>query len=84
MGNSKGDYCALGKDVELVNNQPVFKVRCSLDQSQLQLPNGAIGQLQKGLTLTALFYQNRRSLFDLLFDDINDWINPNQPKIRTP
>jgi len=83
-GTAKGTIAALGKDVELVNNQPVFKVRCSLDQSQLQLPNGAIGQLQKGLTLTALFYQNRRSLFDLLFDDINDWINPNQPKIRTP
>ena len=83
-GTAKGSILSLGKDIELLNDQPIFKVRCSLDQTQLQLPNGAIGKLHKGLTLTALFYQNRRSLFDLLFDDINDWMNPNQPKTLTP
>lgn len=79
-GTAKGSILSLGKDIEFLNEQPIFKVRCSLDQTQLQLPNGATGKLHKGLTLTALFYQNRRSLFDLLFDDINDWMNPNQPQ----
>lgn len=75
-GSINGKIESLGKDVEILNNQPVFKVYCTLDQTQLSLPNGVTGQLQKGLTFTALFYQNRRSIFDLLFDDINDWINP--------
>lgn len=52
-GTAKGSILSLGKDIELLNDQPIFKVRCSLDQTQLQLPNGAIGKLHKGLTLTA-------------------------------
>ena len=68
-----------GKDIEVINQQALFKVRCSLDQKSLQLANGVQGNLQKGLGLTVLFYQTKRSLFDLLYDDINDWINPNQP-----
>ena len=83
-GMAMGSLQTIGKDVELLNNQPVFKVQCSLDQAQLNLANGASGKLQKGLTLTALFFQNKRSLFDLLFDDVNDWINPNQPKKPAP
>ncbi len=77
-GTISGKIQSIGKDVELLNNIPVFKLRCSLDQNKISLPNGVQANLQKGLTLTSLFYQNRRSLFDLLFDDINDWINPNQ------
>lgn len=69
-----------GKDVELIDQTPLFKVRCSIDQTHLQLASGVEGRLQKGLGLTVLFYHNRRSLFDLLFDDINDWMNPNQPQ----
>ena len=78
-GTVKGEIQRLGKDVELLNNVPVFKLQCSLAQDKVSLPNGVQAHLQKGLTLTALFYQNRRSLYDLLFDDINDWMNPNQP-----
>ncbi len=78
-GTVSGKIARIGKDVELLNNIPVFKLQCSLDQNKIALPNGVEATLQKGLTLTTLFYQNRRSLFDLLFDDINDWMNPVQP-----
>ena len=78
-GTVSGKIARIGKDVELLNNIPVFKLQCSLDQNKIALPNGVEARLQKGLTLTTLFYQNRRSLFDLLFDDINDWMNPVQP-----
>ena len=79
-GMATGKVLDKGKDVELINQRPLFKVRCSIDQTHLQLANGVKGRLQKGLGLTVLLYHNRRSLFDLLFDDINDWINPNQPQ----
>ena len=79
-GMATGKVLDKGKDVELIDQRPLFKVRCSIDQSHLQLANGVKGRLQKGLGLTVLLYHNRRSLFDLLFDDINDWMNPNQPQ----
>lgn len=79
-GMATGRVVDKGKDVEFIDNTPLFKVRCSLDQTHLQLTNGVEGKLQKGLGLTVLLYQNRRSLFDLLFDDVNDWMNPNQPQ----
>ena len=58
-----GTLQAIEKDVELLNNQPIFKVQCSLDHTQLNLANGASGKLQKGLTVTALFL--RISDFDM-------------------
>ena len=79
-GMATGKVLDKGKDVELIDQTPLFKVRCSIDQTHLQLASGVEGRLQKGLGVTVLFYHNRRSLFDLLFDDINDWINPNQPQ----
>lgn len=79
-GMATGQVLEKGKDVELINEQALFKLRCSLNQKKLYLSNGVEGQLQKGLGLTVLLYQNRRSLFDLLYDDVNDWMNPNQPQ----
>lgn len=77
-GTATGEVIKIGDDIELIDNQAVFKVLCRLDQAHLNLPSGIKGSLTKGLTLTALFYQARRSLFQLLYDDVNDWINPNQ------
>ena len=62
-GMATGRVIDKGKDVELINDTPLFKVRCSLDQASLQLANGVEGRLQKGLGLTVLLYHNRRSLF---------------------
>lgn len=58
------------------NKSPVFKVRCELDKDYLKLPNGYIGKLKKGMTLQGRFIVNRRSLYQLLYDKIDDWINP--------
>lgn len=59
------------------NSQPVFRVRCILDASHLRLPNGYTGHLKKGMTFQARFLVARRSLFQLLYDKVDDWINPN-------
>lgn len=58
------------------DTQPVFKVRCQLDRNYLTLSNGYRGQLKKGMTLRARFVVTQRSLFQLLYDNADDWLNP--------
>jgi HlyD family secretion protein len=60
----------------MMNEQPVFRVRCSLDTKFLQLKNGYKGDLKKGMTLTGRFYLTDRSLWQLLFDKVDKWVNP--------
>jgi HlyD family secretion protein len=55
----------------------VFKVRCVLDSNQLHLKIGFTGNIKKGMTVQARFVVTRRSLWQLLFDKIDDWVNPN-------
>lgn len=66
-----------------ISNQPYqedklvyFKVKCKLNQNYLFLKSGYQGKLKNGLTLTSRFLINRRSLYDLLFDKADDWLNP--------
>ena len=54
-----------------------FKVRCIMDKNYLQLKNGYKAQIGKGMTLTARFYLLDRTLWQLLFDRVDDWFNPN-------
>lgn len=77
---------ATGKILE-ISNQPVltennyfFKVKCSLDQDCLTLKSGYRGQLKNGLTLTTRFTVTRRSLFQLLYDKADNWMNPKMAK----
>lgn len=63
-------------DVVQIQESPYFRVRCSLDKDYLQLENGYQGKLKIGMTLTSRFFLTRRSLAQLLFDDINNWLNP--------
>jgi multidrug resistance efflux pump len=74
-----------GKVVSISNDifakegeQPYFKVRCKLDDNKLELKNGYVGYLKKGMGLQANFYVTRRTLFQLLYDKADDWLNPNK------
>jgi len=75
-GLAYGNVKEISKDVILMNEQPVFRVRCSLDTKYLQLKNGYKGDLKKGMTLTGRFCLTDRSLWQLLFDKIDNWVNP--------
>lgn len=75
-GLLKGEVKEISNDVTLINKQPVFIVRVSLDQTYLKLENGYKGNLKKGMTLQARFTVAERSLFQLLYDNVNDWLNP--------
>ncbi|WP_299221357.1 HlyD family efflux transporter periplasmic adaptor subunit [uncultured Aquimarina sp.] len=80
-GLATGKILDISKDVDMVNNQPVFKVRCAIDQKHLELKNGFKGNFNKGMTLSARFQLTERTLFDLLYDKVDDWLNPSSPTI---
>jgi HlyD family secretion protein len=63
-------------DITEIDGQPFFRVRCSVGKDYLELASGYRGSLKKGMSLTGRFYQTRRSLAQLLFDRIDDWMNP--------
>lgn len=56
-----------------------YKVKCAMVRDYLELPkSGRIGKLKKGMTVSAHFMITRRSLFDLLYQKMDDWANPKQ------
>jgi HlyD family secretion protein len=79
FGMLTGKIIAIDNDFTDLNTAPVFKVRCSFDNYQLHLKNGFSAQLKKGLKFQAKFLVARRSLWQLLFDKIDNWLNPSSP-----
>ena len=75
-GIGTGKVTRISNNVININDQPFFKVRCSLDQKFLALKNGSKGFVKKGMTLTGRFMIINRSLFQLIYDKTDDWINP--------
>ena len=74
-GSATGKIVRINQDVSTNNN--MFKVLCSVNETSLFLNKTTKGTLQKGMTLKALFLIDNRSLFQLLFDKIEDWFDPN-------
>ncbi|QBQ41066.1 HlyD family secretion protein [Sphingobacterium psychroaquaticum] len=56
--------------------EPFFKVRCQLKQDVLTLRNGYQAKIGKGNSFVARFYLLDRTLWQLLFDRVDDWFNP--------
>jgi len=75
-GMLAGSVIDIDKNVTLQDNVAFFKVRCSLHTKSLKLKNGYTTKISKGMTLTTRYFITRRSLFDLLFDKVDDWFNP--------
>lgn len=76
-GLAIGKVLSISNDVHIINDVPVFKVKCSIDKDYLQLKNGYKGYLKKGMTLQARFMVTERTLWQLLYDNVDDWLNPN-------
>ncbi|MDR8389591.1 HlyD family secretion protein [Aliifodinibius sp. S!AR15-10] len=72
-----GEISEISNDVTVLNNQSVFIVKSRLDKTYLELESGYRGSLKKGMTMQARFTVTRRSLFQLLYENVNDWLNPN-------
>jgi membrane fusion protein, peptide pheromone/bacteriocin exporter len=75
-GLAGGKIVEISSDLVSVNDQPVFKIRCSLENEYLKLKNRYKGQLKKGMTLTGRFTLTTRTLSQLLFDKVDNWLNP--------
>lgn len=75
-GLVSGTIVDIAKDFVLMQEKPVFKVKCRLDKTTLRLKNGYTAQLKKGMTLRARFVVTKRSLYQLLYDKVDDWLNP--------
>lgn len=76
-GFAKGKVLEISQDFQVINEQPVFRVKCILQTKSLQLKNGYKADLKKGMTLRARFVVAERSLWQLLYDKMDDWLNPN-------
>ena len=75
-GLATGSVMEVSREVYLINNQPFFKVKCSINETNLFLKNGYSGNIKKGLTTTARFQLNKRTVAQLLFDKTDNWLNP--------
>lgn len=79
-GMASGRIISIANDVEFVENQPFYRVKCKLNQNHLSLKNGYKGTFSKGMTLNARFEIAERTLYQLLYDKVDDWINPGNSK----
>ncbi|WAC41492.1 HlyD family efflux transporter periplasmic adaptor subunit [Pedobacter sp. SL55] len=75
-GMLTGKVIDIAEDITQQNQTMYFKVKCKLDQQYLQLKNGYKGNIKKGMSLTANFTIAKRSLLQLLYDRVDDWMNP--------
>ena len=61
------------------NGSLYYKVKCKLSKDYLQLSNQERrGYIKKGMTAIVHFVVTRQSLFDLLYKNIDEWMNPTQ------
>ncbi len=76
FGTVKAKLISIDNDYLIINNKPVFKIRCLLNKSSLSLKNGFKGVLKKGFTIQARLTIAERTLWQLLSDTIKDWLDP--------
>jgi len=66
----------ISSDFVLMNEKPFYKVKCRIEKPFLSLRNGKKGFIKKGMTVQVRFLVNRRSLFQLIYEKMDDWANP--------
>jgi membrane fusion protein, peptide pheromone/bacteriocin exporter len=76
-GLAYGKVIDIADDLSLISEKEAgFLVTCMLDTSFLTLTSGQEGQIKKGMTFNARFIVAKRSLFQLLYDKVDSWLNP--------
>lgn len=83
-GMLKGFVREIAKDVHLSKNSaPVYIVRCKLNNTTLSY-HGKTVRVRKGMTVNANFFLTRRTLAQLLYDKVSNWIDPNDVQKKNP
>jgi len=75
-GVVKGMVESVYEDMILIEQQPVFKVRCSLSKDFLELKSGYKGQIKKGMAFQVQMRITEKSLWELLYQNVDEWVNP--------
>jgi multidrug resistance efflux pump len=75
-GVIRGRITDIPDDFILVNNQPVFRIKCMPGQDYLRLKNGFEGRLKKGMTFQARCIVTNRSIAHLIVGKLDSWLNP--------
>lgn len=57
--------------------QSFYKVYCTMTKNNLTLKNGYTGYVKKGMYVNTNFIVARRTIFQLLYDKLDNWLNPN-------
>jgi len=85
-GLLEGCVTAMAADASSTNAgaPPVFKVTVEPVRPHLKLPNGAVGELSKGMTGSARFVTARRTLLQILYQDASEWLDPQNHATATP
>ncbi len=81
-GLASGEITEISKTIYLINNEPFFRIQCSIHESFLKLKNGYKGRIKKGLTTTIRYKIAKRTLAQLLFDRADNWLNPRQNNLQ--
>jgi multidrug resistance efflux pump len=79
-GTVAGKVAEISSDfmTDASGQNPFYKVKCTMNKNYLIRKNGVKGSLKKGMSVSAHFMITRRSLFDLLYQKMDDWANPTQ------
>jgi membrane fusion protein, peptide pheromone/bacteriocin exporter len=75
-GMLEGRISEISDDIMSDNSSAFFRIKCTPENTFLQLRNGVTSEVSKGMTFTARVMVTRRSLFELLFDKADKWFNP--------
>lgn len=76
-GIATGKVIEVADELTLVTEaRAAFLVTCVLTSPTLKLPGGQQGAIKRGMTFNARYVIARRSLFQLLYDKVDNWLNP--------
>ena len=76
-GMASGKILDVSRHAVMKQEQVIFRIRCSINETHLSLPSGQKGLLRNGQSLTAHIQLKERSLFELLSDQWHDLLDPN-------
>lgn len=76
FGLVHGIIHSIDNDFSIINEIPVFKIRCSIANNTLFLKNGYSANLKKGMTIQARVMITQRTIWQLFFDRLHNWLEP--------
>ena len=75
-GVINGSILRISPDVFTTESGTYYRVECTLSKDYLELKNGVKGYIKKGMGLTARIVVTERTVFQLIQDKMDDWLNP--------